>query len=201
MFHRQRNNIWPATRNGGQLRARSGTFNWFSFVTEECAFIPHSVAMELLIEQLPWALEELWWTRLKFCSSQATLEWEELLNTVKRVLPVVPGCRLNIYFHAVCENSFPAVKLGLFAGMLSPSSVSCHAHCCYLTTFKRFKGVLRTWPPSGVSVYSTCWGSVFFHWNMTSVMSSCMIKCCVDICRFDTSRHAGMCSVPSPTAL
>lgn len=57
--------------------------------------------MELLIEQLPWALEEHWWTRLNFCSSQATLEWvpvpkEELFNTVKRVLLIVSGYRLNI---------------------------------------------------------------------------------------------------------
>lgn len=129
----------------------------------------------------------------------AVQKWE-LLNTVERVLPVVSGWRLNIYSHAVSEN-LPAVKLGLFAGMLAPSSVSCLARCCYLTIFKIFKGVLRTWPPSSVSVYSTCWGFFFLNWNMTSVMSSCMIKCCVDICRFDKSRHAGMCSVQPPTAL
>lgn len=57
--------------------------------------------MEVLIEQLPWALEEDWWTRLNFCSSQATLERvpvqkEELLNTVKRVLLILSGYRLNI---------------------------------------------------------------------------------------------------------
>lgn len=96
----KKSNIWPATHNGGQRPARSSAFNWFSFVIEECAFT-HSVAMELLIEQLPWALEEHWWTRLNFCSSQATLEWvpvqkEELFNTVKRVSLIVSGYRLNI---------------------------------------------------------------------------------------------------------
>lgn len=74
--------------------------------------------MELLIEQLPWALEEHWWTRLNFSSSQATLEWvpvqkEELFNTVKRVLLIVSGYKILTDTVSRPPNSFLLAKVRL----------------------------------------------------------------------------------------